>query len=324
MKKEAVFASEFEQMEMFNFPFSEKEIAVKELAEKIALEAPTLKELTPEQLEQVAKIVIAQRLTDELNQKVNFAKINQQKEKEVFLQKYKSHHSKRTYKNALDKLFAFCRNFNIELLALTPAQADNFIYELSNKSSSSVARLGASVASSFYSFLERRHSGIKNPFRGSKARPSERKVRNFEIPTKPELDIIINELPKLYANAVSIMANTGLRVGALPTLKKVAGNRYTAESKGKFFSLELPKDFETEIEALQGKTAGTLESVLHYHINRLHQEGKINGKYSPHDFRHFFAVNLYQKTKDIYKLKTALNHSSISTTERYLRGLGQI
>jgi len=311
-----------EPPELPNLAISEKELAIKELAQKIALEAPTLKDLTPEQLEQLAKIVIAQRLTNELHQKVNFALIDLQREKEVFLQKYKSHHSKRTYRNALDKLFAFCRNFNIEPLALTPAQADDFIYELSNKASPSVARLGASVASSFYSFLARRHSDIINPFRGSKARPSERKVRAFAIPTEPELDIIINELPKLYSNAVAIMAYTGLRVGALPTLKKVAGNRYTGESKGKSFSLTLPKDFE--IEAFAGKTAGTLESTIGYYINRLHKDGKINGKYSPHDFRHYYAVNLYEATKDIHKLKTALNHSSIATTERYLRGLGQI
>ena len=45
-------------------------------------------------------------------------------------------------------------------------------------------------------------------------------------------------------------------------------------------------------------------------------------KTSIHLFRHTFAKNYYQKTKDIYSLSHILGHSSIATTEKYLSDLG--
>ena len=52
--------------------------------------------------------------------------------------------------------------------------------------------------------------------------------------------------------------------------------------------------------------------------NRLHGVEKT----SIHLFRHTFAKNYYTQTKDIYTLSHILGHSSISTTENYLRDLG--
>lgn len=45
-------------------------------------------------------------------------------------------------------------------------------------------------------------------------------------------------------------------------------------------------------------------------------------KTSIHLFRHTFAKNYYERTKDIYALCNILGHSTISTTENYLRDLG--
>ncbi len=45
-------------------------------------------------------------------------------------------------------------------------------------------------------------------------------------------------------------------------------------------------------------------------------------KTSIHLFRHTFAKNFYTQTKDIYTLAHILGHSSIATTENYLRDLG--
>ncbi|WP_418752316.1 tyrosine-type recombinase/integrase [Frisingicoccus sp.] len=45
-------------------------------------------------------------------------------------------------------------------------------------------------------------------------------------------------------------------------------------------------------------------------------------KTSIHLFRHTFAKNFYSYTKDIYTLAHILGHSSIATTEKYLRDLG--
>jgi len=300
---------------------------IRAMANKIALESPKLKDLTPEQLEQVAKVVISQRLTKELDKAAEFAAIDFGAETAVFLHTFKSRHSQRTYRNALDKLFSFCRSCNIEAAGLTPMQADNFIYELANKNSTSVTRLTASVASAFYTFLERRHEGIRNPFRGTKARPKERKERAFAIPSPKELEAIIKKVPKPYNVYISLMAQTGLRVGALPTLKKI-GARWQAESKGKHISLSIPASLESDLakqlDNLHSITAAAIQRMVEYYLKKLHSQGVIRCKYSPHDFRHYFAITEYARTKDIYQTKNLLNHSSIAVTERYLKGLGQL
>ena len=43
---------------------------------------------------------------------------------------------------------------------------------------------------------------------------------------------------------------------------------------------------------------------------------------SPHTLRHTFAVNFLQSGGDIYMLARILGHSSVRTTEVYLKSLG--
>ena len=50
--------------------------AVKEMAQRIAEDAPTLADLTPEQLEQIAKLVITQKLTHDLTTAAHLAGID--------------------------------------------------------------------------------------------------------------------------------------------------------------------------------------------------------------------------------------------------------
>ena len=45
---------------------------------------------------------------------------------------------------------------------------------------------------------------------------------------------------------------------------------------------------------------------------------KAGLKWTPHDLRHYFARQLFAKTKDILAVKAALGHASISTTNIYL------
>ena len=44
--------------------------------------------------------------------------------------------------------------------------------------------------------------------------------------------------------------------------------------------------------------------------------------FTSHSARHMFAEKAYAKTKDIWLLKSLLNHSKIATTEQYMRSLG--
>jgi integrase len=303
------------------------------MAARIKREMPTLDSLTPEQLEQIARLVITQRLTAELNTAVNFAGIEWEKEKNIFLDnagQEQSKHTRRGYANALRKLEEWAEPQRITPLTLTPAQADDFIYSLkASGASAATVRLTAAAASSLYTFLHRRHTAIDNPFRGTKARPKAKPVRNFAIPSAKEVKTILKELPPIWGAAVSLMAGLGIRCGALPALTK-RGGRYFSHSKGKDIYLDLTPDMTARLKEagldpkapFKDRTANSIELMVAYYIKKLYAAGKITAPYSCHDFRHFAAVREYAKDKDIKRVKDFLGHSSVAITERYLRAIG--
>ena len=53
-------------------------------------------------------------------------------------------------------------------------------------------------------------------------------------------------------------------------------------------------------------------------------EGLISINHTLYSFRHTAAINLYMKTKDLYKVQQAMGHSSMSVTLTYMRSLGLI
>ena len=302
---------------------------VEKIALKIANESPVLNDLTPEQLEQIAKIVITQNLTNELNNKAKIANIDYKKEKTIFLMqvsKSGSEYTQSSYFKAIKELERYTKKNNINILQLTPGQADDFIYSLEGSPNSK--NLIIAGVSSFYSYLERRYSVIKNPIRGTKARPEKKAVKEIEVPNETELFTILNELPELEKMAVYIMAFRGLRVGALKELK-ILGNKYQSHSKGKDIFGEFPIEVITNIKGsdlfnktpFQSLTTNALKLRIYRQTSKLHNAGKIQSAYSAHDFRHYFAVSEYQKDKDIYKLSKLLDHTNIAITETYLRSL---
>jgi site-specific recombinase XerD len=302
---------------------------VETIALKIARESPELNDLSDEQLEAVAKIVITQRLTKELNDKANVAGINYKTEKSVFLKsagKTASRYTKIAYAEALAQLEAYAKKNGIDVLSMSYAQADDFIYSL--EGSPNGKRLTVAAVSSFYSFLERRYSSIKNPIRGTKARPSARSVREIEVPDDEDMAVVISRLPELEKAAVFVMAYRGLRVGALGKLK-VWGGRYQSLSKGKEIIGEFSADVLNAIGngVLDSKTpfksysTNALKLRIYRATKKLHEAGAIKAAYSAHDFRHYFAIGEYKRDRDIYKLSKLLDHSNISITQTYLRAL---
>jgi site-specific recombinase XerD len=216
---------------------------------------------------------------------------------------------------------------------MTPARADDFIYSLKGEAAAASVRRDIAACSSFFTWLERRHEGIKNPFRGTKARPSLKTEKALASPKHPaEVRIIIAALPALEAAAVSVMAFRGLRIGGLPGME-ITGERFKTRSKGKDISGEMPCNSLAAIKAanaldkrrpFSGITQEALARRIEYHIGKLHNAGKIKAAYSCHDFRHFFAVTEYRKDKDIKRVQRLLFHAGIQITDQYLRGLGEI
>jgi Site-specific recombinase XerC len=296
---------------------------------KIAKESPQLKDLNNEQLEQIAKIVITQKLTKEMDDKANIADIDISNEINLFIQqagRTKSIYTKSIYRQAIATLLRYARKNQINILMMNYAQADDFIYSLTG--APKTIRLKIAAISSFYSFLERRHTAVKNPIRGTKARPQDKTVKPTEIPTDEEMQIIIDSLPDYEKLAVYIMAYRGLRIGALNRLK-IWGNGFQTISKGK----EINGEFSDDILSMLKKSSlnykmpfcdlstGALKVRIIRATQKLHRQGKINAPYSAHDFRHYFAVSNYLQDKDIYRLSKLLDHSNIAITQTYLKAL---
>ena len=314
------------------------EIAVNEAARRLALEAPTLAELAaraPEEFEKLAHAVLGQRLARDLDRKADIAGIDYAAERETFLDqagRAKSPHTRRAYASALERLDAFAARRALPVLAMKPKDADDFAYALAaeGRAPASVRR-DLAAASSFFAFLERRSEAVRNPFRGTKARPALKAARSAAYPSKKEASSILVALAPKDRAALAVMFYRGLRVGALPSLT-LRGGRFSAQSKGKSISGEMPAEALEAIRAAGLDTrqpfAHTTETRIANAIRRktfnLAAEGKIAAAYSAHDFRHYFAVKEYRKDRDIYRVSKLLGHASILVTENYLKGLGEV
>ena len=264
-----------------------------------------------------------------------FAEIDYSAEKEKFLNnagRTGSKHTSRGYRSALGKLEAYAERAHISPLELTPARADDFIYSLKGEAAAATIRRDVAACSSFFTWLERRHEGIKNPFRGTRARPAKKAKKELAIPNAAEVKKILAALPAYEAAAVAVMAFRGLRIGGLPEME-ISGERFKTRSKGKDISGKLPGNALAALKAhnapnkrrpFGGITHDALARRIEYHIGKLHQAGKIKAAYSCHDFRHFYAITEYRKDKDIHRVKKLLDHASIQVTESYLRGLGEV
>jgi site-specific recombinase XerD len=276
-----------------------------------------------------------QRLSDELKYEVGIASIDYSKEKALFLKSISPNNSlstKSAYRNGLKKLERYASQNEIKLLAMTPAQADQYIYSLRQEGRAAASiRLDVSVASSFFTFISRRHKAVANAFRGTRAKPSNKASKTTVIPTDGEMKLILTNVPPLEKAIITCLYGRGFRIGALPDLT-IWGTKFNARSKQMDIAGEIP---QVAIQAIKeaglnshkpfsGFSSNALKTRVKKQMERLYKAGLIRNQYSSHDFRHYYAVAEYKKNKDIYRVSKLLYHSSIAITERYLKGLGVV
>ena len=310
-------------------------LAVEDLARRMAREPPELADLTPAELLAVAKHAQSQRIGYDFGQKVDIARIDYQAEREVYLAqagKVKSRHTRIAYEAALKRLEAFAARQGLAVLAMKARDAEDFAYSLATEGRApSSVRLDLAGCSSFFTFLERRFDAIRNPFRGTKARPQQKAAKAGAYPSAEEAVTLLDVLAPEIRAAATVMLCRGLRVGALPSLT-IRGKRFTARTKGKHVSGELPATALEAIKAagLDGRRlfAGTTETKLADAMRKraiaLAQAGKLAAPYSAHDLRHQYAVTEYRKARDFYRVSKLLGYASIQVTETYLRGHGEV
>lgn len=289
--------------------------------------------ITEEQAELIIKQANYLNILDYMKEEQLIKQIDYETEKENFFKqcsKTKSNHTKRQYKNGLNKLEEYCSMNNKNILFIKAREADDFITEVNSSELSNLSiRALVSSCSSFFSFLERRYPFIKNPFRGTKTRPPVKNKKRLEVPTKKEIELIIKDISDpLIKMAIIFIMECGVRVGALPKLE-IRNNKYYSYSKGKEISWkvtdkvikELKKNNLTFNAPFKNKSSEVIRNIFYRSSKRLYEQGKIKAAYSIHDIRHYFAVTLYKQTRDIELIRKALNHSNIAITGLYLRSL---
>jgi hypothetical protein len=95
--------------------------------------------------------------------------------------------------------------------------------------------------------MEKRHTELRNPFRGTKARPARKPARKLAIPTDVEIGLQESEADLILRAAIVMMGQGGLRVGALPSLSST-GSRWTATTKGKEQSGKVPEEAREAVQ----------------------------------------------------------------------------
>lgn len=295
--------------------------------------------ITEKQAELLIKQANYLNILDYMKEEQLIKQIDYETEKENFFKqcsKTKSNHTKRQYRNGLNKLEEYCKMNKKNILFIKAREADDFITEVNSSELSNLSiRALVSSCSSFFSFLERRYPFMKNPFRGTKTRPPVKNKKRLEVPTKKEIELIIKDIADpLIKVAIIFIMECGVRVGALPKLE-IRNNKYYSYSKGKEVSGKVTdkvikllakarraKQNKLNIEApFKNKSSEVIRNIFYRSSKRLYQQGKIKAAYSIHDIRHYFAVTLYKQTKDIELIRQALNHSSIAITGIYLKSL---
>ncbi|MCZ9945972.1 site-specific integrase [Brachyspira hyodysenteriae] len=289
--------------------------------------------ISQEQAELLYKQANYLNILDYMKEEQLIKQIDYETEKENFFKqcsKTKSNHTKRQYRNGLNKLEEYCSMNNKNILFIKAREADDFITEVNSSELSNLSiRALVSSCSSFFSFLERRYPFMKNPFRGTKTRPPVKNKKRLEVPTKKEIELIIKDISDpLIKVAIIFIMECGVRVGALPKLE-IRNNKYYSYSKGKEISWKVTDKIIKLIKQnnlsfnnpFKNKSSEVIRNIFYRSSKRLYNQGKIKAAYSIHDIRHYFAVTLYKQTKDIELIRQALNHSSIAITGIYLKSL---
>jgi site-specific recombinase XerD len=261
---------------------------------------------------------------------MDISSIDYQSEKERYLNdSLKSKHTRSGYEAGIRRLEQYATSINIQVLELTPAQADDFIYELSRECAPATTHIRVSAASAFFTWLHRRHKSIENPFRGTRARPRKKAAKPVVVPSPEEVQLILDRAPAIEKAMVSVMVLRGLRVGALPGLV-LKGRQFTTISKGKTITGTFPMEVLNAIHAagLPERTPFAqwtdigIKCRVGYQLEKLYHHELISDRYSCHDLRHRFAMDEYAKDKDIRRVSRLLFHENISITDGYLKGLG--
>ncbi len=268
----------------------------------------------------------------------------------------KAERTQQTYRAEVDRFVTWLDREGIHVLQVQRSDVNRFKSTIAERFSANTVRLTLASASSFYHYLEAERYIDRNPFAYIKYPKREYKkaikpdqgspipvmseaeyqaiVEALERKAKAEGNRVYDEASRESARrllpVVHFLATYGLRIGDVLTLRLEEEERFSYKQKGGQVRTKSLRPILQEILAESGNTKrqpfkGIAKVTIQAGIRRLtvglSARGVIRHPYSCHDFRHYYAVRLYQETKDIYTVKQELGHATVGVTEIYLSGL---
>jgi len=300
------------------------------------------------------------KVKEALDETVKAARFDLSKVFDEFLSNgNKADRTKQTYTDECRRFFQWLDHRAIHVLQVTVPDVDCFkayllepLTENTTRYSQNTARLTQAACSAFYKYLVKMRYIEQSPFMGLKYPPKQyRKAmktdqeKSIPVMNDAEYQAIIavlaqktessnrieRESAQRMVAACHFMGTYGLRVGDLLTVRIEDSERFSYRQKG---GDVLQKDFASNTmnllqscgmatrEPFAGIAKITVQKALQRIVTELVARDALRHPYSCHDFRHYFAVNLYRETGDIYAVKEALGHANVTVTEVYLASLG--
>ena len=283
-----------------------------------ALNALNLDALTPEQKRAILEHAAVKRLTDEALRQAKAAAHDIHDLVNKFIAEYDSDSTKKAYRANIEPLLTHCHASDTEPILLTPLQAREFANSIRADHKPAKANAIINACSAFYAYLTIAEVIERTPF--MKVKRAKTDTANIKrAPTADDIAKAIAKAPPCIALAMRILADTGMRVGALVTLTLHPNGAYRAMSKGKAITGAADKACRKAMrEWIDRYQADVTPNYLAVAIRRT-----FNGAYSAHALRHRYAIDLYTASgHDIEAVRRALHHSNIAITATYLQGLG--
>lgn len=310
---------------------------------------PELKDLNQRQIEKLAKAAFFDKLKEDFKKEIKKDKIDKNNLINKWLDLFDSEETKRSFSRNLKYFFAYLGNKSI--LDVNAFIVDDYLSYL--KHSRTIGRIDrrrtlsdASIrqriaaCSSFWQSLVRWEIVSMNPFKGSKLPKKLLQVKKPEkIPTHKQLIECENYCrTKINCSggkgsfnrkrsaikalaALIILRNTGLRVGALPSLMILDNGYYTAKTKGGTASGKLNIKTIKELKKIEMFKRYPFKNYKSFRMFFYKMIRELDFNFSIHGIRHYFAIRFYNKNgKDIEKLRSVMGHKTTIPTMSYLAG----
>lgn len=294
------------------------------------------------------------KLKNALNETVKAARFDLRQTLSEFLNDgEKAEQTQKTYLSEVARFLSWLERQNIHVLQVQRPDVNRYKAYLYEKYSNNTIRLSLAACSSFYKYLEAEGYIERSPFTYIKypkkvykkaLRPDQGKPvpvmndeeygaivdalkRKANAPGHMIYDERLRESARRLLPIVHFMATYGLRVGDVLTVRVEDSERFSYRAKGGRVQQRdlraMSRDYlDGKLDPFKGIAKVTVQGAIKRVTAELAAQGAIRHAYSAHDFRHYFAVRLYQETHDVYAVKDALGHAAISVTEVYLASLG--